>query len=246
MALRVAMVCFATGLVLGWSSTGRADWELVLMGMGDENVVTDISMADERTACLVGARKTSSGSAPRIQCTQDGGQSWRSSALDTSAKFHFPMAVHLENADLGFIAAWKLESFKMIGTVYRGSAGGSVWEELLLPGPPEGMLEDVFFAKPTHGWVVGEPGVYRTSNGGDSWAACDLPSWDGEGVPRGVFFIDDQHGWIAGGKPGADGDDFTDPTPACCGFVLRTEDGGQSWQVVRQGLDQALTRGSVR
>ena len=82
-------------------------------------------------------------------------------------------------------------------------------------------LHDIQFAGSRQGWAVGDRGViWHTSDGGQSWSlqtssvSCALHS---------ISFLSDRVGWIAGGG--------TAPfTRHSYGVILKTIDGGQTWQ----------------
>ena len=80
---------------------------------------------------------------------------------------------------------------------------------------------DTYFHRTTdepatlRGWAVGSGGVIaHTTDGGKTW----LPQHSGvKDDLRRITFIDEDHGWIAGR-----------------GILLRTENGGQTWQVIKK------------
>ncbi len=89
------------------------------------------------------------------------------------------------------------------------------------PIEDDANLHDVQFVGSRHGWAVGDRGViWQTSDGGESWSlqasgvSCPL---------RSISFLSDRVGWVAGGG--------TVPfTRHSYGVVLKTTDGGQTWQ----------------
>ena len=93
-------------------------------------------------------------------------------------------------------------------------------------------LHDVTFADAEHGWAVGDRGtIWKTDNGGQSWTLA--PS----GVTctlRSVHFNDSDNGWAAGGE--------TRPyLSANKGVLLRTYDGGRTWEA-----DKGILLSTVR
>ncbi len=94
-------------------------------------------------------------------------------------------------------------------------------------------LHDVFFIDADRGWAVGDKGaLWTTEDGGRQWQSrrlgviCALHS---------VHFADEKHGWIAGGWTHP----FTHHT-SC--VILRTSDGGESWQRLPTNGMPMLTR----
>ena len=76
-------------------------------------------------------------------------------------------------------------------------------------------FSDTHFVDAQNGWAVGSSGVIaHTTDGGKTW----LPQHSGinENL-RQVEFIDEKHGWIFGP-----------------GILLRTENAGETWQVIRK------------
>src|SRR5579872_6067663 len=102
-------------------------------------------------------------------------------------------------------------------------AGGTARPRAREPSPIEddANLHDVQFVDSRHGWAVGDRGViWHSADGGETWAlqqsgvSCPLES---------VCFLSDRVGWIAGGG--------TIPfTRQSYGVILRTSDGGGTWQ----------------
>jgi photosystem II stability/assembly factor-like uncharacterized protein len=92
-------------------------------------------------------------------------------------------------------------------------------------------LYDVRFADEKSGWAVGDRGVIlHTADGGKSWAPQKSPATQ---VLRGLDCLDARHVWVAGGGAGGarKGDPLSpgqDIDKQC--FVLRSEDGGETWK----------------
>ncbi len=94
-------------------------------------------------------------------------------------------------------------------------------------------ITSIHFIDPQQGWAVGEQGViWHTDDGGLHWTlqhtdvACRLNS---------VAFANSQNGWAAGG--------WTQPfTHLSAGLVLRTRDGGRTWQRESKPLMPAIRR----
>ena len=73
-----------------------------------------------------------------------------------------------------------------------------------------GVLNDVFFVDGTYGWAAGT-GVWKTTDGGATWRR--IPLLAGTTLRR-IVFADRNRGWALGHD----------------NRVLRTEDGGETWQ----------------
>lgn len=87
-------------------------------------------------------------------------------------------------------------------------------------------LTDIGFATPSVGYVCGFGAVLKTSDGGNTWV---LQQARGDYF-KSVAVLDEQRVWIAGYN----------------GTMLRTEDGGASWQRLRNGDDPLLKRYRLR
>ena len=83
-------------------------------------------------------------------------------------------------------------------------------------------FSDTYFLDEHTGWTVGRGGVIaHTTDGGETW----LPQHSSvEADLHQVMFVDKLHGWITGSR-----------------MLLRTEDGGSTWQVVK-GILQNFRR----
>ncbi|HEX2534239.1 MAG TPA: YCF48-related protein [Chitinophagaceae bacterium] len=96
----------------------------------------------------------------------------------------------------------------------------------VLPAPIPERLHAVFFINGRKGFVAGEQGgIYKTSDSAKSWT----PLHPGIALPvRSLFFLDAQTGFAAGGQNACSGSGCEPPG----GFILRTTDGGQTWENV--------------
>jgi len=103
-----------------------------------------------------------------------------------------------------------------------GSARGE-WElQYQAPGP-ENYLTDVCFVDENHGWVVGyHSTILATADGGGTWTkqTCPVDNY----TIKGVEFIDDKSGFCFG-------DDLSEENPTYNDIVMRTRNGGETWEV---------------
>jgi len=92
-------------------------------------------------------------------------------------------------------------------------------------------LNKVFFSDEYHGWIAGgyfdEDNVYlrlfKTEDGGDSWEMSNFVYQIND-----IFFEDNLHGWVVGNDTSYNG------------TILETEDGGNTWNVIVEGLSAPL------
>lgn len=100
------------------------------------------------------------------------------------------------------------------GTILQTADGGITWEERNSRTTDD--LMDVSLADTLAGFAVGRRSFLRTVNGGQSWARSE----PGPQAINGVSFVDASYGWIACGSASENGK------------VLKTTDGGRTWQNV--------------
>jgi len=105
----------------------------------------------------------------------------------------------------------------------RTANGGELWEaDTIFGGPEEGSLAMIFALDENTAWVPihsGTPqGIWKTSDGGDSWVHQDTAAFSGAGAfPNIVHFWNENDGWCQG-----------DPVD---GYyeMYTTDDGGDTW-----------------
>lgn len=111
------------------------------------------------------------------------------------------------------------------GLVLRTENRGVVWQSPPAPLPEEAA--DLFnfrtvAVRGSHVWIAGTPGsvVWHSPNGGHNWS----PQPTGRTAPiERLSFQSEQFGWAVG----------------AFGSILRTDDGGKSWQALRGGNRRA-------
>ncbi len=164
-------------------------------------------------------------------------------------------AIHFLNADTGFAAAQGMVQSRLL----RTTNGGLSWAVALIAPNP---LRDVYFVTADVGYAVGDDGIYKTMDGGDSWEIIR------DGYFRSVAFTTPDTGFAAGNGSGGLGvwkttnagatwyqvlDEETSSlhfSQASHGFVsvvrwpytefYRTSDAGESWTPLTiEGLDNA-------
>ena len=198
------------------SSDGGATWQRQESGVTGETVLCDGTFPDSRTGWVVGIQGT-------ILHTTDGGATWRRQATGTDRHLY---GICFVDARRGWaVGEW--------GTVLHTTDGGATW----LPQAEEvdRSFNNVVFVDGKTGWIVGERGVIRhTTDGGTTW----LPQ-----VPR-AFARESFEDELEDPPPSLFGVCFTD---ARCGWacgiegtVIRTTDGGATWDVLPALTDHTL------
>lgn len=102
------------------------------------------------------------------------------------------------------------------GEIHLSSNSGLTWQRARMPAVV--ALRDISFADRETGWVVGHGVILRSEDAGSSWKHQRLPDLGDRVRLVGISAIDRQHA-IAVGETGT---------------VLRTQDGGRSWQDLSQ------------
>ncbi len=123
--------------------------------------------------------------------------------------------------------------------VLRTTDGGTTWYDVT-PRAAGASIIGTDFSDAGHGWlatVANEAGpltIYRTADGGKSWAktTTNLTTMGAQ-----VRFVDATHGWILVNQGVAAGSEGV--------VLLRTLDGGASWTVVNQTAPQNPAPGQI-
>lgn len=168
------------------TSDGGAHWTMQLPGtfLG----LQDVCFADTLHGCAVGDYGGI--------VTSDGGLTWTPSAVPSQST-----AVSFADADHGCVVSAS-------GYLMTTSDGGTTWawQQVTVDPWMQRAWSDVWFTDASHGWLVGIPGVYATSDGGVTWERQDAAQ------ASSVSFLDSLHGWVT------------------CGVtVMSTSDGGDTW-----------------
>jgi photosystem II stability/assembly factor-like uncharacterized protein len=203
---------------------------LVPQQSGTTQLLQAVSVVDERVIWVSGHGGTWARS-------RDGGTTWESGVVpgQDSLQFRDVHAVHADTALL--LAAGPGERSR----IFRTQDGGGTWTEVWRNLDPEGFFDcldlwDPVGSAPRRGLafsdaVEGHFTVLLTEDAGLSWSALPAeslpPALDGEGgfAASGtcLVVVGDRHGWIGTGAGVAP-------------RVLRTSDGGTTWQAAPSPL----------
>lgn len=117
--------------------------------------------------------------------------------------------------------AWAQAGSYGVTLTVRNDAGASIRaSSQLVVWPPVAGLFEPHFVDTRIGMATAMGGIVLvTTDGARTWQRYRTPSVSGL---SGLAFADAQHGWVLPGAP-----TFSGPTP-----MLRTRDGGQTWQAV--------------
>jgi len=151
--------------------------------------------------------------------TSDGGYTWEQS--DDTFENITPTDVCFVNDSLGWMVSGGNQYATDSGYLANTIDGGKTWQ---YQDSFTVILSGVDFIDSLKGFTVGTDFrfsmafIYSTIDGGVSW---DIEQLYGEDSYKDIGFLDEKHGWILarGGK------------------ILRTNDGGENWEVQLDNLD---------
>lgn len=230
------------------SEDGGETWAAQESGIEEENLLAT-DFVDARHGWVVGEYGV-------MLRTRDGGRSWERLSLPSDAILN----------DVQFFDEKRGVVVGEFGTFLSTEDGGESWHS------PTSRFEDaetylygMHFETPMRGMVTGLEGrVYETTDGGETWREfqfdTDAPVFDVVYLPReaaaaiafgdkGELYRREGDGW----RPVSTGHftylrdaAFVDPSTGLLvggdGLILRTEDGGRSWEVVE--ADGSATEGA--
>jgi photosystem II stability/assembly factor-like uncharacterized protein len=165
-----------------------------------------------------------------IQHTTDGGRTW---TQQYARAFGNHIMLHFADARTG----WAYSLYDAL--LLRTTDGGASWHELPLPADVEAFSPSIAFVDANVAWLAepvcvnyNDDCVIRpriTRDGGVTWRAlADIPLVDS--CPVGISAIDASTAWITASECR----EFSRP------YILRTRDGGASWQRTDLGVVGAL------
>lgn len=199
--------CGRWGTVVN-TSDGGTTW--IHQNTGTDFTLSSIYFVDPQNGWAVGDEGA-------IIHTIDGGKTWEK---QKSPVPFFLMDVYFETPLKGWIVTERTH-------ILFTEDGGKTWS--IQFQDEDFILKAISFVDPLHGWAVGEYGyIYHTSTGGATWKKqagyFDISESTGE-VEAGIFLfdvvaIDPQTAWAVG----------------IDGYVIKTENGGQTWQEFETGV----------
>lgn len=204
---------------------------------------------DERTAWVTYYNRTGGPlfQPANVWRTTDGGQTWQAGApLDlTDVELYLPSDLHFVDANTGWLMAHVGAGMSHdYVNVYRTTDGGQTWTKLVDPYTDNLQQScaktGLIFTDTNNGWVTGDcygvqpgaPYLYRTTDGGQSWEAVELPA------PASAPELFNTETLACGVQAPVYFDARTGLLPVECldlnanrpkAFLYRTADGGRTW-----------------
>jgi photosystem II stability/assembly factor-like uncharacterized protein len=180
--------------------------------------------------------------------THDGGATWTAKPSPTcTCQVYQPQVIDADHVVLTGRGAQ---------TMLATADGGATWSQRQVP---QAATTDFSFVDSNHGWMVGiaqlpnryETVVYRTTDGGQSWSLVGKPGFTSVGTnPKayfpisGVRFLTGTTGFVVlGVEAGINGQ--TDPGAPTL-QILKTGDGGRTWNVVLKQVPATPCSGMYR
>lgn len=182
-----------------FSEDGGDTWTEQETNLNDEGTLKDAFFIDSLKGWVVGSRN-------RIIKTSDGGQTWE---VLNSGMTHNPWETEVWFTSVCFINPNKGWIVGGKGTVLKTINGGASWE--LVDLDITNSLNKIYFKDELNGWILGGYSLYRTNDGGDTWAKVNTPGYST--YLADISFATDKIGWIGGWQ----------------GKLLKTTDYGQTW-----------------
>jgi photosystem II stability/assembly factor-like uncharacterized protein len=238
----------ATGATQGWVDV--LDTPALTSPLAARGLLNGLARAGERVVAV--------GQRGHVLTSDDLGQSWKQAEVPISSDL---VAVHFPTPQLGWAVGHD-------GVVLHSADGGRSWKRQRdgRPDAADTPLLDVWFQDASTGYAVGAFGVLlRTTDGGQSWTslqqASDNPKnmhlYAVRGIGEDVYVAGEQGLLLKLDRGAARFNALTLPYKGTLfgvtgsaravvvhglrGNVLRSTDGGASWNVVATGLQVGMT-----
>jgi photosystem II stability/assembly factor-like uncharacterized protein len=188
----------------------------------ERGVLNAVCLVETETAIAVGQDHGTR--APLVLWTADGGQRWFRATLLPGQGQGYLRGVIFARDGTGWGVGHDYDESESL--LWR-SNDLRAWTAQPHPIQKDARLSVIAFPTVMVGYAVGsigseylKPFILKTADGGDTWTEVAPPLTEEEGILIDIFCLDEHIGWAVG----ASGDD---------GLVLKTTDGGASWEATR-------------
>lgn len=236
--MKSTIVAIAVALPLLAAPAARAGWTLQQSTGSQDTVYISIGAGSAAVAAAVGI-DNSQGNTQALYAVTADGEIWGAAGFTG-----FASAVEFADGATGYAGG-------MLGKVWRTGDGGLSWAEL-----PDAVIGGTMMDAETIAdvaiadggatvWIVGASGrCAHSEDGGATWHHVDVTLPAGEGLALTAGEIRGGTIWLVGGlpmaEPSGDTDGASAGNPASDGFVLRSEDGGETFDAIASGLEYEL------
>jgi photosystem II stability/assembly factor-like uncharacterized protein len=227
----------AVAVALSPPAQAKTTWEGTLANSmpSQDNAIFFVHALDGEHAWTVGKRSGGGSGDEVVGLRTTNGTSWNQMQLPQGGSFFpvIPTALVFVDADRGYLAATEVEGLSETNKIFESTDGGMSWTEV---AQVDGAV--LRFQKLPGGEIFGTGGGYVVhSADGQSWSSVAVPEPAADVRPEAIAMLNADCGWLVGGLP-ADPDAGRDS--GADGAVWYTEDGGQSWTVIAEGLPYFL------
>jgi len=191
----------------------QVDWIEVQNAQVDASF-RGIAVRDANEAWVGGSQGT-------VIRTQDAGKTWTPVTLPNADDLDFRDIALPQPNLVVLLAAGEGKKSR----IYRSDDDGRTWTLTLANQDPQGFFNAMTFADANHGWLIGDPidgklDLYRTTDAGKTWQRQIGPT-----------MLPGEYGFAASGTNiVAVGRQLRIATGGSAARVLRSSDGGQSWE----------------
>lgn len=207
-AASLALLCALLASLNGCTKQSSGPWESMKLGTSAD--LRAVWFEDAQNGWVAGGSFDIVGGI--VGRTRDGGKTWR-----------FTSNIVADGGGRGGLLVSGMRFFDLnrgiVTTVGAGvhvtADGGENWSRATIAGGID-PLSDLMFLGDSTGWAVGDHGVWRTTDRGARWQRIAPPDRQTGMGGRAVHFVSEQTGWMAGAN----------------GSLLRTDDGGSTWEPV--------------
>jgi len=194
---------YGTGIIIKTKDCGIT-WEIC--AQLDSIYFEQIQFLDQDNGWICGENG-------KILKTENGGFSWE----DCSYKQHDGLvlfyAMHFFSSHEGFVGGMIIKNKEREYLLLKTTDGGKSWEPI--KNNPQSMLYNILYIDDSTGFASGDREIFKTTNRGGDWEVIYEDTIGSVKQIRGLYFLSKKTGWAC----------------SFSGKILKTIDGGKSWDV---------------